>query len=105
MTLPRKKRLKKQKQLDFFGKPRREHGGEIRRGKRKLHRPLNTKLPVHIVMRSEIARAKLSLLNHQRAIEKIIRKWADRYQVSVFEIAIVSNHIHLLIRGKKRSSL
>ncbi len=101
----RKRKYRKIQQLDFFGKPRCEHGGDIRKSKRKLHRPLDTRLPLHIIMHSEKAKGQLALINHQHKINKIIRKWARIYLISIYEIAIVSNHIHILIRGKKKESV
>ena len=74
-------------------------------GKRKTFRPVNTKQPLHIVLRSDRAKQKLALVNHQANILKIISKMAARFQISVYEKNINYNHIHLLIRGKRRKNL
>ncbi len=94
--------MKKSKQLQFFSKSSLEHGGKLIQHKRKSLRPLTTKHPIHVVLRSDRARGPLSLLNHQNKIDKILTKWAHKFHISIYEKAIVTNHIHLLIRGKKR---
>ncbi len=90
------------KQLEFFDKPRLEHGGVLNRRRRKKIRPLTTKYPVHIVLRSDKAKGKLNLLRHQKEIETLLQKWAKRFRISIYQKSIVGNHIHLLVRGKRR---
>ncbi|MDR3608694.1 MAG: transposase [Oligoflexia bacterium] len=97
------------KQLAFttIPKARTEHGGAIRQGKRKLARPLDPKRPLHLVLRSEKARGRLSLLYGQnwRAIERLTAKLSRRYGVRVYQFANSGNHLHLLVRGKTRKGL
>ena len=95
------------KQLEFFKtkKSPLTHGGSLATKRRKIKRPLDVKKPVHVVLRSEKAKRSLSLLNHQAKIRKIIRLSAKKFHISVYELAIVGNHIHLLIRGKRREHL
>lgn len=95
------------KQLNLFKseKVRRLHGGEVGLGKRKLRRPIDTKNPIHIVLRSEKAKGRLSLLNHQAFIVKCLGEFSRKFRISIYEKAIVGNHIHLLIRGKTRSEI
>ncbi|MDZ4661104.1 MAG: transposase [Pseudomonadota bacterium] len=92
----------KSKQLSFFKKLTLEHGGTLGKGKRKGARPISTKHPIHLVYRASKARAKLSLLNFSRRIDKILSQQAQKFGVSIYEKANSGNHLHLLIRGKKR---
>ncbi|MDR3607162.1 MAG: transposase [Oligoflexia bacterium] len=97
------------KQLAFTAIPkaRTEHGGAIRQGKRKLARPLDPKRPLHLVLRSEKAHGRLSLLYDQnwREIERLTAKLSRRYGVRVYQFANSGNHLHLLMRGKTRKGL
>ncbi|MDZ4662771.1 MAG: transposase [Pseudomonadota bacterium] len=92
----------KTKQLSFFKKQTLEHGGTLGKGKRKIARPISTKHPIHLVYRSSKARARLSLLNFSRRIEKILSQQAKKFGVTIYEKANSGNHLHLLIRGKTR---
>ncbi len=86
---------------------RTSHGGEIRKGKRKLARPIDPKRPLHLVMRSTRARGELSLLKtkHRKPIETLLRQTAQRFQIRIYGYANVGNHLHLLIQGKDRKSI
>jgi REP element-mobilizing transposase RayT len=103
MTLPQKNCRKKQK--SFFPPPRREHGGSLGIGKRKEYRPMDTRLPVHLVLRSHKAKAHLALVHHQKEILRIINRMATKFHITIYEKNINFDHIHLLARGKKRRSL
>ncbi len=100
------------KQSHFFqelqlGKKKLTHGGEVSRGKRKTRRPLDTKRPLHLVMRAEKARGQLSLLTAQNKIlvEKIIRKQSAKFGIRIAAFANVGNHLHLMLRFSRRKAL
>ena len=97
----------KQKQICLFPKVKtvNEHGGSLGLGKRRRRRKMNLKTPLHLVMRSDFAYGRRSLLRHRPLIEKILRKAQTRFSVRIYERAIVSNHIHLLVKGKSREGL
>ncbi len=95
----------KQLQLDLKDNPKKEHGGQIASGQRKTRRPLNTKGPIHLVLKSDFAQGPRSLLKHTKLIERILKKAAQKFRIRIYEKAIVTNHIHLLIRGKRREDL
>jgi REP element-mobilizing transposase RayT len=97
-------------QLALFGSdalapaPSLEHGGDVRRGKRKIARPLNTRLPVHVVLRSSRAKREWSMLRSAVAarIRRTVHRQARRYDVRVYRYANVGNHIHLLGQARSR---
>lgn len=94
------------RQLNFFKTNQlKEHGGSLSLGKRKSRRPLTIKTPIHLVLKSDFALGARSLLRHRPLIEKIIKNAKNRFNVKVYEFAIVSNHIHLLIKGQTRLEL
>ncbi len=84
---------------------RKEHGGTLSLGKRRKRRPLSVKNPLHLVLRSDFAYGTRSLLRHRPLIEKVIAKAKKRFAIRVYEMAIVSNHIHMMVKGCSRQDL
>jgi REP element-mobilizing transposase RayT len=100
------------RQLSFLsklriGRPRTEHGGEIRVGLRKLERPFSARRPMHIVLRSLRARGTWSMRRPEsaRIVRETLRRYARRYGVRVYQFANAGNHLHLLVRVKCRLAL
>jgi REP element-mobilizing transposase RayT len=105
-----KQRNSRSRQLALFaGLPiqgelaRLEHGGDVRRGERKLERPVSTRRPIHLTFHSDRARGAWSLLRHQRRVREAVRACALRSGVRIYDFANVGSHLHLLIRASKRS--
>src|SRR3989339_381659 len=94
----------KKQSFPFLEKICLEHGGEKRKHKRKIARPISTKDALHVVIRSTRAKNQWSLLHprHVKRIKELIKEASDRFQIRIYQFAIVGNHIHLLIRGKMR---
>ncbi len=97
------------RQLSFFRKlqcepARTEHGGEIRLGRRKLARPIATRRPLHVVLRSSRARGAWSLRRREaeRIVQHTLRRFSRRYTIKVYEFANSGNHVHILLRTKCR---
>jgi REP element-mobilizing transposase RayT len=95
-------------QLSLFDRPaqielaRTQHGGHVRRGKRKLERPVSTRRPMHVVLTSHRARGRLSLRKHDRAIRQVLRRMVCRFDVRVYDFANVGSHLHLVLRARRR---
>ncbi len=81
-----------------------EHGGSLRKGKRKSRRPIALKRPMHVVLKSDIAKGNLSLLKRRNArfIAEVLPKAAQTYGVNIYEMANAGNHLHLAIKAKDR---
>lgn len=81
-----------------------EHGGDVRKGKRKLARPLNAKLPMHIVLRSSRAKGTWSMLRPALAarIKRTVHTLSRRCDVRVYRYANVGNHVHILGQARSR---
>jgi REP element-mobilizing transposase RayT len=88
-------------------KDQNEHGGSINRGKRKVARPFNPKLPIHLNLRSTEAKREKSFLRpaHKALIQKLIKALSTEWSVSIYEFAINGNHLHLLVRTKQKKNL
>jgi REP element-mobilizing transposase RayT len=95
----------KQLQLILKFNSRREHGGTLSLGKRRKQRPLSVKTPLHLVLKSDFAFGSRSLLRHRPLIAKVIAKAKKRFYIRVYEMAVVSNHIHLVVKGYRRRDL
>ena len=97
----------KQPYLHDTLKPRAEHGGEIRKGRRKLARPVDPKRPLHVVLRSEKAKGEHSLLYGETPafIQALLKQLSRRHRVKVYEFANSGNHLHLLVKGETRKGI
>lgn len=90
-------------------KTRYNHGGRLRslRAGRGF-RPINTRDPLHIVFKcnSRLLRTR-SLRTHQnfREIQKIFKRYSQRFHIGIEQISIQRDHIHLLIRTLRRALL
>jgi REP element-mobilizing transposase RayT len=83
------------------------YGGILRRKKlgRSL-RPLSTKEPIHLVLKTQRCTLRTGTLRspYGRAIiDIIIKKYAQRFFVKIDQYSIQGDHIHFLIRAPRRS--
>lgn len=84
-----------------------EHGGSLRRGKRKIIRPLDPKRPLHVVLRSLRAKGEWSL-NHRKnraVVSAVVYEEAHKSGVIVQHFANVGNHLHIVICGPTRKAI
>ena len=86
------------------GKARLLHGGDTRKGKRKLMRPLDPRRPLHLVLRSRRARGAWSLLHphHQGRVRAQVEELAHEQGVRILNFANVGNHLHILLKTPSR---
>lgn len=79
-----------------------EFGGALSvRGKRKTRRPLDVKKPIHLVLRADTSKSG-SFLKRKNSIDLLICKYAKKFQIKVYRSAIVSNHLHFVIKFSHR---
>jgi REP element-mobilizing transposase RayT len=95
-------------QAPLFDRPthaelrRTEHGGDVRRGKRKLERPVSTRRPMHVVLTA--AKGRCSLRSYDRIVRDVLRGMARRFDVRVYDFANVNSHLHLVVRARRREA-
>jgi REP element-mobilizing transposase RayT len=82
-----------------------EHGGVLALTSRKVKRPLNIRKPVHLVLRSDLAKGKRSLFRNKRLVLSLLRRYSKMFGVRVYETAVCGNHIHCCVRGDDRVRL
>jgi len=81
---------------------RTQHGGDVRRGQRKLERPVSTRRPMHLVLKSHRAAGPWSLRRHDRFVREVLRRMARRFQIRIYDYANVGSHLHLVLRSRRR---
>ena len=98
--------MKRSQQLSFFKSGERFFGGRLLHGRRRRQRPLSTKEPIHIVLRSSWAQGIFSflLIKNKKPIERLIESYAREHAIKVYGRAIVGNHFHLIIQIPSRKS-
>lgn len=87
-------------------KRRLTHGGVKSKGKRKLRRPLSTKKWMHLILKSDRAAGKYSMLSQRnsRWIDQLIRAKAKKFGVELKDFVNMGNHIHFQLRVVSRES-
>lgn len=93
-----------------FGKPHWQfqynHGGSLRKRRRgRKARPLSTHAPVHLVFKAErkfLKRGFRSPLGF-KICQEVIKSYSKRFYIKIEQLAICGDHIHLLIRLRRRS--
>ncbi len=86
------------RQTSLFPTPPKFHGGQLARGKRKTRRPLSTKSPLHLVLKS-----KQNLFRHRALIEAQVKCQSENAKVRLYDLAVAVDHVHLalLIPGRR----
>ena len=90
----------KQQQLYLFkDKKDLTHGGSKAKGKRKGARPLSTKHPIHLILKTI---GPFQLLRNTRIVEQTIKKYAKKFGITIYEIAVQADHLHLSFKAPNR---
>lgn len=98
----KKRKFDSQGQSTFVGLGRPEDcfgGSLLKNSNAKVKRPLDSKLPVHLVLRSNF-----SMMRGIKAfglVNEAVREIARKHGVKVYEYANVGNHLHMVICVKK----
>lgn len=83
---------------DIFG------GHLLKNSHAKVKRPLESKLPLHIVLASNLARGRASMRHpaNFRRVNLIVTEAARKNGVRVYQFANAGNHLHILARLPSR---
>lgn len=98
-------RLNQQQYLaGFEGLKAKTFGGSMIKGNPRDSRPISTKSPMHLVMRSSHAVGPRSFLRDARArqIESLVHRVGKQTGVKVYRYANSGNHLHLVILPRSR---
>jgi len=91
----------RQASFGFLKDYKKEFGGSLLQGKRKSVRPLSTKQPIHLVLKSTHARP---FPPTSRKLEKLFRTQAQKYGLKIYDLALNWSHIHALITIPSRQA-
>lgn len=91
----------KQQAFSGFEKQSQSFGGSLLKGHAKCKRPIDTKLPLHLVLSSD---HQLSLRSPTTFgdVNLIIKNAVAKYGFKVYRFANVGNHLHILLRVPNR---
>jgi hypothetical protein len=75
------------------------HGGNRLKSNPKSARPVSIKRSMHLVLRSSLAKGKLTFLQRERSrqVERIIHSQGRRFGVKVYRLSNAGNHLHLIV--------
>jgi len=81
-----------------------EHGGSLRKNRRKIARPFCAKRPIHVTMRSSRARGAWSFLHRSNKgiVHLLVLDTAERYDIRIHKWQNVGNHLHLVVQATSR---
>ncbi len=89
----------RQASFSFMKDYSKEFGGPLLEGKRKTKRPLSTKHPIHLILKSScsgvFAPGNISL-------EKLIRSQAKKFGLKIYDLALNWSHIHFILKIESR---
>ena len=80
-------------------------GSLLKRSHAKDARPLSSKQALHIVLRSDHATGRRSMLSQERVIQNTLKKIGSKHGVKIYRVANAGNHLHLLVRFTQRRGL
>ncbi|MGZ3722213.1 MAG: transposase [Bdellovibrionales bacterium] len=83
------------KQKDCFG------GSLLKNSNAKVKRPLESKLPIHLVLRSK--KGVLRLPKTIRLVNQTVEDVAKKHGVTIYKYANVGNHLHMVIKIPART--
>lgn len=92
------KEFEKEKKKDF--------GGSLLRGNARERRPISVKRPMHLVLRSSMAKGENSFLRGKRdsQLKVLIHRMAKTKGVKVYRLANSGNHLHLIVLPSSREA-
>lgn len=96
----------KARQMRFLKKDPGAYGGELlkTRAGRTRGRPLSTRHSMHLTLRSSRAKGTLSMRRQAGRVDAIVKRFAVKYQVRIFSLANVGNHLHFHIQLSRQEN-
>ena len=79
-------------------------GGKFKTYNPNVARPIAARTPIHVVMRSPMARGHLSLLFFDKEIREILNKHSMKLGIRVYDLANAGNHLHFICYLRRVSS-
>jgi REP element-mobilizing transposase RayT len=88
------------RQLLLMPKIKLTHGGSRTKGNPRAARPLCSKRPIHLVIRSSLATGSKSFLSSRfkTRIIAIVQKQGTKFGVKIYDYANGGNHLHMIVK-------
>jgi REP element-mobilizing transposase RayT len=87
------------KQLTFIKNPKVEYGGALLNGRRKTERVLNSRKPMHLVLKTKNT---FSLFKQKKKLQVVLRRQAKTFGVKIYSESIQSDHWHICLKITNR---
>ena len=97
-------RAQKRFEGSIFKEQRAFGGTLLKRSHAKTKRAVSTREPMHVVLKSALARGARSMRApaHLHRVSRILREDSTRCGVRIIQFANVGNHLHLLVKASNR---
>ncbi len=83
--------------MSFFKPTEKEFGGSLSvKGKRKAARILDSRKPLHFVLKSK---KSANLYSHRSLLRKLFFLYAKKFGVKVYKESVQKDHFHFCIRS------
>ena len=88
------------RQMSFLKPAVKEFGGSLAvKGKRKIERVLDSRKPLHFVLKSK---KSANLYSHRVLLRKLLYLYAKRFGVKVYKESVQQDHFHFCIKITNR---
>jgi REP element-mobilizing transposase RayT len=93
--------LLQQSRKTFFG------GSLLKNSHAKVARPLSVKKPIHLVLRSSLAKGRWNFLQTQnvKRIQSILRSQSKNFKITILSQKNAGSHLQLVVRGKDKNQI
>jgi REP element-mobilizing transposase RayT len=91
----------RQTNFNFIKDYKKEFGGSLLTGKRKSKRPLTTKSPIHLILKTD---GRKLLSPKVKTLEKIVRNECHKRKIRIYDLSLNWNHMHMLIQLSDKQS-
>jgi REP element-mobilizing transposase RayT len=83
------------RQMNFFKKTKNQFGGSLILGKRKTARVLDTRKPIHFVLKSQ---KSIQLHSNRRQLRQLLFRFAKKFGVRIYSESVQKDHWHFCIK-------
>tara|TARA_B100001248_G_scaffold227436_1_gene185847 strand:- start:6124 stop:6648 length:525 start_codon:yes stop_codon:yes gene_type:complete len=77
-------------------------GGGMTKSNPKEARPFSSRLAMHVVFKSSLAKGGLRFSKHRAFLKKLIHRQANLHAIQIQQWQIVDKHVHFVIYAKRR---
>ena len=87
------------RQISFFKKTDNQFGGSLLKGKRKTARTLDSRKPIHFVLKSK---KSIYLSLHRKVLRQLLYQYAKKLGIKVYKESVQKDHWHFCLKITNR---